>query len=451
MSNSPYVELPSAADYSDAPNTRGNAVGTLKWSNWSGRVHCVPARIDAPASLDSLQAVVRAGQRPVRVVGSGHSFTEIAATDGSLISLDAMQGVTGVDRDSCVATVLAGTKLWRLNQLLDAEGLAMPNLGDINVQSIAGAVSTGTHGTGTQFGCLSTFIQSATLVAADGSAINCDPGTGLLKAAAVSIGALGILTHIRLSLVPSYRLHSVADVLSLREALDTAGAASRECRHYEFFVLPHTDRAMAKWHRATCDPAATRPAAKWVDEVLLENACFGLLGRLGRINPRWCPAISRFTARHASRREEIDAGHKTLSTRRLVRFNEMEFAIPAEHGPEALLEIVHAVEANGIGVSFPIEYRFVKGDDLWLSPFYGRDSVTISLHQFRGMDHDAYFRAAEQVFRKFGGRPHWGKLHSYTARELADAYPEWEAFQSLRRQLDPDGCFLNPYLRRLFG
>ncbi|MFA6240212.1 MAG: D-arabinono-1,4-lactone oxidase [Candidatus Hydrogenedentales bacterium] len=422
----------------------------MKWSNWSGRVRCAPARIETPSSVEELQRVVRNGPPPIRVVGSGHSFSDLVATDGTLISLDAMQGLEDVDRAACEATVYAGTKLWRLNQLLDEHGLAMPNLGDINVQSIAGAVSTGTHGTGTEFGCLSSFIQSATLVAADGSLVECPLDSDLLKAAAVSLGTLGVLAKVRLKLVPSYRLHYVADTLPVHEALEKADAFSRECRHYEFFVFPHTNIAMAKWHRATEAPVSTRPAMKWLDEVLLENAFFGLVCRLGRINPRWCPALSRFTSRSATRREEVDDGHKVLSTRRLVRFNEMEYALPAEHGPAALREVVQWVESERIGVSFPIEYRFVKGDGLWLSPFYGRDSVTISLHQYYGMDYAAYFNHAERIFRKYDGRPHWGKLHSLASRDLAASYPKWDAFQALRAHLDPEGRFLNPYLRELF-
>ncbi|MBX7254756.1 MAG: FAD-binding protein [Candidatus Hydrogenedentes bacterium] len=426
-------------------------MGNRKWSNWSGRVRCAPERIEIPSGLEELQRTVREGNSPIRVVGSGHSFSDIVATDGTLLSLDAMQGVFDVNREMCEATVWAGTKLWRLNHLLAEHGLAMPNLGDINVQSIAGAVSTGTHGTGIEFGCLSTFIQSVTLVTADGEIVECAPGSDTLKAVAVSVGALGVLAKVRLKLVPSYRLHYVADTLPVREAIEQAESFARECRHYEFFVFPHTSMAMAKWHRSTSAPPSTRPAVKWVDEVLLENMCFGLVGALGRINSRWCPAISRFTARTANRREEIDDGHRVLSTRRLVRFNEMEYALPAEHGPEALHEILRLVESRRFGVSFPIEYRFVKGDDLWLSPFYGRDSVTISLHQFRGMDYHEYFHAAEQVFRKYDGRPHWGKLHSLSSDELEASYPKWGDFHTLRLQLDPHGRFLNPHLRDLFG
>ncbi len=203
----PWVDSLPSADYIGAPDTRGDALGNMKWSNWSGRVRCAPERIETPSTLEDLQRVVREGPPPIRVVGSGHSFSELVATDGTLISLDALQGLADIDRDACEATVYAGTKLWRLNQLLDEHGLAMPNLGDINVQSIAGAVSTGTHGTGTGFGCLSTFIQSATLVVADGSLVECPPESDLLKAAAVSAGALGVLARIRLKLVPSYRLH----------------------------------------------------------------------------------------------------------------------------------------------------------------------------------------------------------------------------------------------------
>ena len=424
--------------------------------NWSGLVRCEPQEFVQPRDVEELQRVVRhaaANARTVRVIGSGHSFTRLIETGGTMVSLDALQGLVDLDAAAREATVWAGTKLWRLNALLDEHGLAMENLGDINVQAIAGAVSTGTHGTGINYGVLATQVAGLQLVTAAGDVLNCDEtgNADVFKAAAVSLGALGVITQVRLRLVPSYKLRYVRR----REEFETAAVRvdeyRRENRQFEFYFFPHTDTVQLKFLNETLEPPSHRGTMKWFEDVFLENAAFGAMSRACRLRPQWCPAVSRFAARMVTEGDEVGVGHRVLSTKRYVHFNEMEYSLPAENGIDCLRAIKKFIVAKNVAVHFPIEFRYVKGDDIWLSPAYGRDTACISIHQYVGMPFDEYFREAEAIFRAHGGRPHWGKLHNLQAPELAPLYEHWDDFQAVRRQLDPNGLFLNEYLRAIFG
>lgn len=438
-----------------------NAVGVAvessrtTWRNWSGRVECAPEHYVEPASLEDIAAAVRdAAQagRTVRVVGSGHSFTDLVKTGGTLMSLDNLQGIVDVDTDAREATVWAGTKLWRLNQLLDEHGLAMENLGDINVQSIAGAVGTGTHGTGIQFGNVSTQVAGMTLVTASGDIVECSEteNRDVFKAAQVSVGALGVVAKLRLRLVPAYNLDYVRERSTFDETLANADRWKDENRQFEFYCFPYADGVQLKFLNQTDKPVDVKPAVKWFTDVFLENAIFGAFSVACRAMPSLCAPIARTCARFIAASREVNVGHKALSTVRNVRFNEMEFSVPVEQGLDTIREIKAWTEREKIRVHFPLEFRYVKGDDIFLSPHHGRDSAAISVHQFVGMDYAAYFDGAEAIFRNHGGRPHWGKLHSLTATDLRPLYPQWDAFHRVRNDLDPDGRFMTPYLRELF-
>lgn len=425
------------------------------WRNWSGRVQCAPERIAQPASLDELQAVVRdAAQagRTVRVVGSGHSFTDLVKTDGVIVSLDNLQGIVEVDKARCEATVWAGTKLCRLNELLDKHGLAMENLGDINVQSIAGAVGTGTHGTGIGFGNISTQVAGITLVTASGDLVECSDTDNpeLFKAAQVSMGALGVMAKLRLRLVPAYNLEYVRERSTFDETLANADTWKDENRQFEFYCFPYADGVQLKFLNQTDAPVDVKPAVKWFTDVFLENSIFGAFSAACRARPSLCAPIARTCARFITASREVNVGHKALSTVRNVRFNEMEFSVPAGEGLDTIREIKEWTERENVRVHFPLEFRYVKGDDIYLSPHHGRDSAAISVHQFVGMDYTKYFDGAEAIFRNHGGRPHWGKLHSLTARDLRPLYPRWDDFHRIRQDLDPNGLFMTPYLRELF-
>ena len=426
------------------------------WKNWSGYVECPGTPLLTPGTdaelVDALRDAARRG-KPVRMVGGGHSFSPLVASDGLIVSLDKLQGVIDVDTSSRIARVRAGTRLYALGDALAAHGLAMENLGDINVQSIAGATSTGTHGTGIAFGNLATQIAGMTFLRADGSEVRAsateDPD--LFAGGRVGLGSLGVLTEISLKLVPSYRLHLERGRMDLEECLGRADELVAKNRNFEFYWMPHSEVVQTKAWNITERPVDAHDWKRWVNDVLLENTTFGALCKIGRTVPSLCPPISRLCASLISHSEQVDASHSMLSTVRSVRFNEMEWSVPAARGADALREIKALISRREFPLMFPLEYRWVKGDDLWLSPNHGRDSVHVSVHQFRGMPFERYFDSVQAICLNHGGRPHWGKVHSLKGRQLAALYPRWDDFLALRERMDPQGRYLTPYLRELFG
>jgi FAD-linked oxidoreductase len=389
----------------------------------------------------------------VRPAGAGHSFAPLVQTDGLILSLDKLQGIVGIDKTRRIARVHAGTRLSAIAPPLAAHGLAMENLGDINVQSIAGATSTGTHGTGIMLGNLATQVAGLRFLTADGREITASPdeNTDLFHGGRIGLGVLGVLTELDLQLVPSFKLRHVRAKMNLDECLARVDAMLKGHRSMEFFWLPHTDSVLMKFWDVTDAEVDAPHWKRYVTEDLLENAAFGFLCGLGKRMPSLCPGISRLCASLISAGEQVDASHSVLSTVRRVRFNEMEWAVPAQCGADALREIRTFIARKEFPMMFPIEYRWVRGDDIWLSPNYGRDSVHISVHQYRGMPFERYFAGVQAICMNYGGRPHWGKVHSLNARDFSKMYPRWDDFLALRERMDPGGRFLTSYLRALFG
>jgi FAD-linked oxidoreductase len=413
-----------------------------------------PARVERPATLEEVVAAVRraaASGLPVRPVGSGHSFAPLVATDGVLLSLSRAQGVAP-DTERLEATVLAGTRLRALGEALFREGLALENLGDIDVQALAGALATGTHGTGRTLGSLSTQVVGLTLVTARGEVLDCDARCepDVFQAARVSLGALGVLWQARLRLVTAHRLRYVRKSLTLDECIERLPELAAH-RHFEFYWFPHTERVDTKTMDPTGEALTPAGLGRFLGDVVLENGAFWLLSEACRIAPSLTAPVSRLCARLVSEGTRVGPSHRLLATPRLVRFEEMEYALPARRGIECLEEIRRHVAERRVRVHFPVEFRLVRGDDLWLSPAYGRDSAYVAVHQYRGMPYEDYFEGVESIFRNHGGRPHWGKRHTCGAGELAGLYPMWDRFLDVRRRLDPRGLFLNDHLRTLLG
>jgi FAD-linked oxidoreductase len=426
------------------------------WKNWSGYVECPHTPVatpDSDAQLAQVLAEAARDGRPVRMVGGGHSFSPLVASEGVIVSLDKLQGIIDVDASTRVARVHAGTRLYALGAALAQRGLAMENLGDINVQSIAGATSTGTHGTGLGFGNLATQIAALKFVTADGRELVASPTENpqLFDGGRIALGSLGVLTELSLRLVPAFRLRLERGKMDLEDCLAQADALVASNRSFEFYWLPHTDAVLTKKWNVTDDPVDRMGVGRWVSDVLLENTAFGLLCGLGKAVPPWCPPLSRFCAGMLSHSTQVDASWSMLSTVRAVRFNEMEWSVPAARGAEALREIKALIDRREFPLMFPLEYRWVRGDDIWLSPNHGRDSVHISVHQYRGMPFEGYFDAVQAICLNHGGRPHWGKVHSLKAAQLSRLYPRWDDFLALRERMDPAGRFLTPYLRDLLG
>ncbi|MGO8949480.1 MAG: D-arabinono-1,4-lactone oxidase [Ktedonobacterales bacterium] len=429
--------------------------GRHNWTNWSGSVKSRPSMLLQPKSVEELTLLVRqCGEsgRHLRVVGSGHSFTPLVQTDDVLMSLENLQGIESVDAAGGTATVLGGTRLKRLGDALLAQGLAQENLGDIDVQSIAGAVSTGTHGTGTHFGTLSTQVEGMTLVSASGDLIECSPDQNpdVFKAAQVSIGALGVIARLKLRVVPAQHHRYQVRRERLVDCLASLETYKQENSHFEFFWLPYTSYVQAKFLNETAAPATSGTLWGAVNKIVLENWVYWLLSESCRLVPGVTRTVAKLSGEAISPLEEVDYSHRLFATPRMVRFQEMEYNLPAEQFSSALAEIKSCIERHRFNVHFPIECRFVRADDIWLSPAYQRDSAYIAVHMYRGMPYQDYFHHIEAIFRRYQGRPHWGKMHTRTAAELAALYPRWEDFRRIRRSLDPSGLFLNDYLRSIF-
>jgi FAD-linked oxidoreductase len=428
---------------------------TEQWSNWSGSVKCSPVEMVRPQNLRELaQLVGKYGRegRHVRVKGAGHSFTPIVQSNDVLISLEAMQGIEDVDARSGTVTVVGGTVLKYLGNALFEHGLAQENLGDIDVQSIAGAISTGTHGTGSCFGTLSTQVVGLTLVTASGDIVECseEKEPDVFKAAQVSLGTLGVIAKVKLRVVPAKRLHYQGQRKTLTECLHSLEEYKQGNSHFEFFWFPYTDGVQAKFMNETTKPASKSTFWGNFNKIVLENYVYWLLSESCRLVPRLCKTVCNISAQSIANIDEVNYSHRLFTTPRMVRFQEMEYNIPAQHTVAVINEIQACIEREQFRVHFPIECRFVHADDIWLSPAYQRESAYIAVHMYRGMPYRSYFYHIEEIFKRYQGRPHWGKMHTRTAGELADLYPHWHDFRRVQTLLDPEGVFLNSYLRALF-
>ncbi|MFI5777539.1 D-arabinono-1,4-lactone oxidase [Nocardia sp. NPDC051570] len=428
---------------------------TNSWVNWAGDEKCAPAEIASPRTAEEVgELLVRAeaAGQTVRVAGAGHSFTDTVLTDGLLLRLSQLNRILRVDRSSGLVRVEAGATLNELSHALHPLGLAFPNLGDIDVQTIAGATATGTHGTGATFQNISAALHSVELMLADGSRVELteqsDPDGW--RAARVSLGALGVVTAVTLRLVPSFVLEGVERPVPVEEVLADIDRYADENEHFEFYMFAHSPLALTKRNNRVELPEQPRgKAVDWFADILMSNYTFDALCRLGRRRPQLTPWIHRGAAHAGSYRRQVDRSYRVFASPRLMRFTEMEYAIPREHAVEAIRAI------KELGKQFdspmPTEVRFVAPDDAFLSPAGGRDTCYIAVHQYRGMDYEPYFRACEAIFDRFHGRPHWGKRHFQTAATLRGRYPEWDRFQEVRRRFDPKGRFANPYVERVLG
>ena len=419
------------------------------WTTWSRTQRCEPAAIERPASRGELRAVVERARGPVRVAGAGHSFTGGALTSGTLISLERMARVLDADPASGLVRVEAGITLHRLSRELHVRGLAMPNLGDIDVQSLAGALATGTHGTGARLPNLSAQVEAMELILGDGSERELTGGD-LLRAARIGLGALGVVAAVTLRCVPAFRLHGVDAPEPLEHVLAELDERAAAADHFEFWTVPHSPLALTRTNTRTDAPrqAPGRPR-EWFEDVLMDNHVFALFNRAGRRWPRAIPTLNRTASRAASRRERVDWSFRIFASPRLFRFIEMEYAVPREHAVDAVRGAREILARYPI--TLPVELRFTAADDAMLSPAHGRDSAYVAVHVFEGLPWEAAFREVEALMSGFGGRPHWGKWSFLGAEDFAPRYPEWDAFQAARAELDPDGRFENDWLTRTLG
>lgn len=449
---------------------------THSWTNWAGNVTSRPSSIETPSdpiALGRLVDRVVASDGTVRVVGAGHSFTPAAATNGvqvSLDNLDQLESVTpipGTDGE-CLVTVGAGIRLYALNELLTERGLAMPNLGDIDQQSIAGALGTGTHGTGAGLTGLAAQVRGMRIQLASGDVIetSADRYPEIFQAARVSLGAIGIITAVTLRCVPAFLLHARETPMALGEvleALDGPENFADSNDHFEFYWFPGTAGTLAKFNNRVPDgtartvdslspaAAAAHSARSWVDDELLSNGLFQVTNSLSARLPALTAPMNMIASKALSAREYVAQSHEVFVSPRRVRFIEMEYAIPRAALRDTLGEFMKVANRKDLAVQFPIEVRFAAADDVWLSTAYERDTAYIAVHQYQHSPYREYFESAEAIFRAAGGRPHWGKMHTLTRTQLSGLYPLFDEFCALREKLDPRGNFANFYTNQVFG
>ncbi|MCP2322466.1 FAD-linked oxidoreductase [Hamadaea flava] len=429
----------------------------MTWQNWGRSESASPVRVVTPASADEVATAIADARRDgltVKPIGAGHSFTGIAVADGVQLNLSRLSGLLSVDRELQQVTLAAGTHLHEVPALLAPHGLAMQNLGDIDAQTVAGATSTGTHGTGAAFGGLATQIVAVTLVTAAGEILRIDASHELFNAARLGLGSLGVLVDITVQCVPAFKLAAVEAPEPLAGVLESFLERSAAPDHFEFYWFPHTTTALTKTNTrlALTEPSVPLGGFKrWLDDEFMSNTVFSWVCGIGRSIPAAIPSINRLASQLTGDRAFTDVSTSVFTTVRRVRFREMEYALAVEAIPEAVREIDRLITRKGWRISFPLEVRVAAPDDIWLSTAYGRRTGYVAVHRYVKEDHHEYFRAVEEVFRTFGGRPHWGKIHYRDAGDFATLYPRFDDFLAARDKLDPDRVFANAYLTRVLG
>ena len=431
-------------------------MAAVRWVNWGGNQRCAPRRVARPSTVAELVETVKAAAsdgQTVKAVGSGHSFTDIACTSGVQVRLDRHDKVVSVDRDRAQVTVQSGIMIRKLAEELAAAGLAMPNLGDVGYQTISGAVSTGTHGTGARLSGLAQQVVGMDLVTGDGSVLSCsaEEEPEIFSAGRIGLGALGLLSTVTLQCVPAFNLRALEKPMRVDDVLASLDELVDGNDHFEFYWVPHTGWALTKANNRTGQPVGGRSRAReFYEQVVMENLAFGAVCRVGRRRPEWTPRLATAIPGTGAR-EYVARSDRVFTTPRMVRFCEMEYSIPRAECANALNQLRSFVDEAGLMVSFPVEVRFSAPDDIPLSTSHGRESCYIAVHMYRGLSYDQYFRGVEAIMAPLEGRPHWGKLHFRDAAGLAPRYPRWDDFQAARRRTDPEGRFANAYTDRVLG
>jgi FAD-linked oxidoreductase len=417
----------------------------VNWSNWSGSVQSA-APVVRPKDEAELAAVVRRVPT-VRAVGAGHSFMPLCASDGQIVCLEDMAGTLVVAPDRTTARIPAGWSIKRLTAALWAEGLALANQGDVNPQSLAGAMATGTHGTGRDLGNLATFARGFRLIGADGAPLWCDAATepDIFQAQRLSLGLFGIATEIECDLVPAYHLTERIEKMPWREVRERFDEFVEQRRHVEFWLFPHADSAILKTLEP-CEPCD--PPASTSD---IEEASFRRLLDIGAFVPALIPTLQRLMMKTNLNGARRGPAHAIFPSDRTIRFEEMEYELPRAAGRAALDEVVGWIQRKRLPVAFPFEFRVVAGDDIWMSPMNAGPVAAISMHQYAKMPWRGIFADAEAIFRAHGGRPHWAKRHTLTRDDVDRLYPMAERYREVRRAVDPAGKFLNQHMRELFS
>lgn len=425
----------------------------MSWRNWGRNVSARPSLFATPLNTEDIVDLVVAHPQ-VTPVGSGHSFTPIAATRGVQIDLRHMRNVVEHRPGTGRVRVQAGITLRELNRELHARGLALPNLGDVDSQTVAGAIATGTHGTGAALGSLSTAVVGAQIVTGDGTVVDIDEDHPWMNAVRTNLGALGIIAELELACVPRFLLHAQEAPMPLSKVLDQLDELVAANDHFEFFWFPHTTKTLTKRNNRVASDASSAPLSpvrRLIDDELISNVAFEQVQRLVAWKPVLTERINSLSGSLLGPRSYTDYSHRVFASPRRVRFREMEFALPRSHARQVLGELQRWFSADRERVSFPIEVRFTAADDIWMSTGYQRDNVHIAVHQYHRTDYRRYFGAMQAIFASHEGRPHWGKLHHLDSSYFASHYPQFDAFLAVRNELDPERKFVNEHIAQVLG
>ena len=418
-----------------------------EWKNWSESVVATPRVFARPRNEAELSALVVAA-RKLRVVGAGHSFMPLCETDGTLISMSDYEGTLEVAADRKTVWAPAGWGLDRLTDALWAEGLSLINQGDINPQSLAGATSTGTHGTGAELGSISTQACGFRLMGADGRIVECGPELrpDLYQAQRLSLGLFGVATAIRINVLPAYHLEERVTRMPLGEVIERIDELAAATRHMEFFVFPYADDVIFK----TLHPAP--PEGAYIDGKDIDETVFRLICELGAAAKRMIPTLQRAMMRFSSPdSRRVGPAYKIFPSERTIRFEEMEYELPRANGLATLTDAITYIRKNRMPIAFPFEFRLAAADDIWMSPFSFGPGASVSFHQYAKMPWRTEFAEIEKVFQAGGGRPHWAKRHTLTAADVNRLYPKTGDFLAVREQVDPGQKFANAHMTQLFG
>ena len=426
------------------------------WSNWAGNQHATSVSMFKPKTEVELQQIVRhtlANGKRIKAVGSGHSFTAIALAEEVLVDLADYGDVIEIDQTKKTITVQSGIQLSKINEVLHQSGLAMQNLGDIAYQTIAGAISTSTHGTGVKFTGIANQITALRIVLADSSVVDCSATSNheLFHCARVGLGALGLISTVTIQVVSVFNLSVVEEPMRVDELLANLDHHVETNDHFEFFWVPHTGWALTKRNNRTTDAAKPMSGlSHWYSKTLMENYAFGAVCMMGRAKPSLIPKLAKALP-SSGRNEYCDASYKIFASKRIVKFYEMEYAIPREACVEALNRVRRMVKDSGFFLNFPVEVRFTAPDEIPLSTASNRESAYIAVHIYKGMNYVPYFKEVELIMNSYQGRPHWGKLHFQNAQTLAPRYAQWDVFQGVRNLVDPNRLFANRYTETVLG
>jgi len=416
-----------------------------QWRNWSGSVRAAPTRFAQPSTETELAEIVR-GAAKLRVVGAGHSFMPLCETDGVLVSLSELEGAVEISADRTRVWAPAGWSLAKLTAALWEEGLSLINQGDVNPQSLAGAIGTGTHGTGAKLGSLSTAARAFRLMLADGSVVTCSAAErpDLFEAARLSLGLVGIATRIEIDVLPAYHLEERVESHPIGWVAEHWDELVANNRHAEFFVFPYGEQAIVK----TLNPAPSEGPLKQLNDM--DDRAFRMVCDLCATAPMLTRRLQPLIVKPGIRQRRVGPAYQIFPSERSVRFEEMEYEIPAANGWAALREAMAYIRDRKLPITFPFEFRAIAADDLWLSPFNKGPCVSISAHQYAKMTWQAFFTGIEPIFRAHGGRPHWAKRHTLTKADVDALYPQAHRFRAVRAAHDPSAKFANAHLASLF-